>query len=176
VIFRPLAISGAFAIEPEAHADLRGAFTRVFCASEFRAHGLDARVAQTSLSSNRRRGTLRGLHYSAPPSSEAKLVRCVRGSVFDVLLDLRPDAASFRAWVSEELSRDNARAVFIPPGVAHGYLTLEEETDILYQMTEPHDPDTARGVRHDDPAFAVVWPFAPTTISERDRAYPNFEP
>jgi dTDP-4-dehydrorhamnose 3,5-epimerase len=174
MIFRPQVIQGAFVIDAEAHEDERGTFARAFCVAEFRAHGLDPRVAQTSMSSNRRRGTRRGMHYAAPPSTESKLVRCVRGRVFDVLVDLRGQDGGSRPWFSLELSRDNARALFVPPGVAHGFLTLEDETDVLYQMTEPYDAQATRGVRYDDPAFGIVWPFAPTTISERDRTYPDF--
>ncbi len=171
-----LTIAGAFVVEPDVHVDERGSFLRTFCAREFAAAGLDARVAQTSLALNRRAGTLRGLHYVASPSTEAKLVRCVRGRAFDVLVDLRPNEPTFRSWISMELSPDGGQAVFIPPGVAHGYLTLEDETDLLYQMTDPHDPEAARGVRYDDPAFGIAWPFAPTTMCGRDRSYPDTAP
>lgn len=172
MIFRPLRIPGAFAIEMEPAEDARGSFARAFCVAEFIAAGLDPRVAQTSLSSNRQAGTLRGMHYAASPSTEAKLVRCVRGRVFDVLLDLRGGLPSFRSWLSEELSAANGRSVYVPAGVAHGYLTLEDESTILYQMTEPHNPCAARGARFDDPAFGIRWPMAPTAICERDWNYP----
>jgi dTDP-4-dehydrorhamnose 3,5-epimerase len=171
---RPLSIRGAYLLEPEWHRDERGGFTRTFCVSELGAHGIDTRVAQTSLSSSPRAGTLRGMHYAAPTSREAKLVRCVSGGVYDVLLDMRPAEPSFRHWCAEELSRDNARALVIPPGVAHGFLTLDDESDLLYQMSEPYDASAARGVRYDDVAFGIRWPSAPSVISERDRTYPGF--
>jgi dTDP-4-dehydrorhamnose 3,5-epimerase len=174
VNFRPLDIPGAFVLEALPHSDERGTFARAFCADELAAHGLDARVAQASISTNRRRGTLRGMHYTALPSTEAKLVRCVRGSAHDVLLDLRPGSPALRQWVAVPLSRDGGRAVYVPPGVAHGFLTLEDETDILYMMTAPFDPSLARTVRYDDPAFAIRWPFAPVVLSERDHTCPDF--
>jgi len=172
--FRALSISGAYVIESESQRDGRGTFTRTFCASEFGSRGIDTRVAQTSLSSSPRAGTLRGMHYSAASSCEAKLVRCVHGRAYDVLLDMRRSEATFGHWCAEDVSRDNARAIFIPAGVAHGFLTLEDETDILYQMSAPYDPVAARGVRYDDPAFGILWPSDPAVISERDRTYPSF--
>jgi dTDP-4-dehydrorhamnose 3,5-epimerase len=174
MIVRPLAIVGAFALEPEPLVDERGTFTRTFCAAAFLRHGLDARVAQTSIAGNPRCGTLRGLHYAAAPSDETKLVRCVRGSLYDVLLDLRRESASFLVAEARELSAQNALALYVPPGVAHGYITLEDETDVLYQMTEEYDAGTARGVRFDDAAFGIEWPREPVVISDRDRNYPSF--
>jgi dTDP-4-dehydrorhamnose 3,5-epimerase len=176
LIFRPLAISGAFVIDITRQIDGRGSFARTFCSAELEAQGLDARVVQTSLSSNTRAGTLRGMHYAARPSREAKLVRCVRGRVVDALLDLRCHMPTFGKWTLEELSRDNGRALFVPPGVAHGFLTLEDDTDLLYQMTEPYDPALARGVRYNDRAFGIVWPERPLVVSERDRGYPDYVP
>lgn len=141
---------------------------------ELELAGLDARVAQASLSTNTRAGTLRGMHFTASPSQEAKLVRCVRGRVADVLLDLREGLPTFRKWVMLELSRDNGRGAFVPPGVAHGFLTLEDETDVLYQMSAPYDASAARGVRYDDRAFGIAWPSPPRVISDRDRQYQDY--
>jgi dTDP-4-dehydrorhamnose 3,5-epimerase len=158
----------------ERHVDERGSFSRTFCTAELLPFGLDVRVAQASLSSNIRTGTLRGMHYAGGSSKESKLVRCVAGRIVDVLLDLRRDAPTFGRWIIDELSRENGRALFIPPGVAHGFITLEDETDVLYQMSEPYDALSARGIRYDDPAFGIAWPATPTVISDRDRTYPDY--
>jgi dTDP-4-dehydrorhamnose 3,5-epimerase len=174
MIFRETRVAGAMVIEPERRVDDRGAFMRVWCAEEFAAHGLDRRCVQSSLSTNPRRGTLRGLHYSVAPRAEAKVVRCVRGAVYDVLVDLRPGSPTYCAWCAETLTADNGVALYAPEGVAHGFVTLEDGTDMLYQMSETYDPACARGVRWDDPAFGVVWPEAHPIISERDRAYPDY--
>ncbi len=174
MIFREASIAGAFVIEPQRHVDARGSFARVWCAREFEERGLDPRLVQSSLSTNTRSGTLRGMHYSAPPHAESKVVRCVRGAVYDVLLDLRPDSPSFRGWFAETLSADNGFAVYVPEGVAHGFQTLEESSDVLYQMSEFYDPACARGVYWNDPAFGIRWPDARRTISERDDSYPRF--
>jgi dTDP-4-dehydrorhamnose 3,5-epimerase len=173
--FRPLPIDGAFVIDTEPVVDDRGSFARAFSVDEFVARGLDARVAQTSLSSNARAGTLRGMHYAAMPCREAKTIRCVRGRLFDVLVDVRRGSPTCGAWIAEELSSANARAVYAPPGVAHGFLTLEDGTDVLYQMSEPYDPSAARGFRHDDPRVGIVWPACPVVIAPRDAAYDPLE-
>ena len=173
MILTPLPIPGAFAVDSAAHRDARGSFRRTFSAALFAAAGLDARVAETSLAENPVRGTLRGLHYAARPSTEAKLVRCVSGRAFDVLVDVRPRSPTYLGWTSLELSATSGQSVFIPPGVAHGYLTLEEGTSLIYQMTEAYDPGASRGLRFDDPALGIVWPFPPTVICDRDRTYPD---
>ncbi len=170
------AVDGAYLLPPDPIVDERGAFTRAFSARDLEARGLDPRVVQASLSSNTRAGTLRGMHYSAAPSREAKTVRCVRGRVHDVLVDLRPGSRSYCAWVGVELSAANALAVYVPPGVAHGFLTLEDESDLLYLMSEPYDPDAARGVRWDDPTFGIAWPRVPEVMAPRDAAYALFAP
>jgi dTDP-4-dehydrorhamnose 3,5-epimerase len=175
VIFHETAIAGAFVLEPERHVDERGSFARLFCAREFAARGLDARSVQVSISTNVRRGTLRGLHYSVPPHPEAKLVRCVRGAVHDVLVDLRADSPTYLRWFGQVLTAESGTAVFVPERVAHGFLTLEDSSDVLYQMSEFHDPGCARGVRWNDPAFGIEWPDAPSVLSERDRTYPDFD-
>jgi dTDP-4-dehydrorhamnose 3,5-epimerase len=174
VIFRATTIAGAFVLESERHTDDRGSFARVWCARELEAHRLDARMAQCSLSSNTHAGTLRGMHYSVAPHAEAKVVRCVRGAIYDVLVDVRPGSPTFRAWVAEELTADNGLAFYVPEGVAHGFLTLADQSDVLYQMSEFFDPSCARGVRWNDPAFGVRWPSEPRIMADRDRHYPDF--
>lgn len=172
--FVPLGVPGAFLVEIEPHADERGAFARTFCAREFAARGLADRLVQTSLSLNARRGTLRGLHWQAEPHAEAKTVRCVRGRIYDVLVDVRRDSHAFRQHVAVELDADSRNAVYVPPGVAHGFLTLEDDCEVHYAMSEFHAPEAGRGARWDDPAFGVVWPLPVTVVSERDRAWPVF--
>ena len=172
--FRPLGLPGAFAIDLEPHADERGFFARSFCAREFAAAGLDSRLVQASLSWNPRRGTLRGLHWQAEPHAEAKVVRCVRGRIWDVLVDVRPGSLAFRRHHALELSADGREAVYIPPGVAHGFLTLEDGCEVHYQVSQFHAPDAARGARFDDPAFAIPWPAPVMVLSERDRSWPPF--
>jgi dTDP-4-dehydrorhamnose 3,5-epimerase len=174
VRFRPLELPGAFAIELEPQADERGFFARSFCAREFAAAGLDARLVQASLSWSPRRGTLRGLHWQAAPHAEAKVVRCVRGRIWDVLVDVRPESPRFRRHVALELTAEGRGAVYIPAGVAHGFLTLEEGCEVHYQMSELHAPEAARGARYDDPAFALPWPAPVELVSARDLAWPAF--
>jgi dTDP-4-dehydrorhamnose 3,5-epimerase len=174
LIFKETPIAGAFVIEPERLADERGFFARTFCAEEFAKHGLEARVAQCSTSFNRRKGTLRGMHFQRPPHEECKLVRCTAGAVYDVLVDLRPGSATFRQWFGTELTADSGRAVYVPRGLAHGFLTLADDTEVLYQISEFYDPASADGVRWNDPAFGIDWPGQVRVISPRDRSYPDF--
>lgn len=176
MIFRPMKIAGAYAIDPERHLDHRGSFARAWCRREFEAHGLSSKLVQVSISTNRTRGTLRGMHYSVAPHTEAKVVRCVKGAIYDVLLDLRNGSPTYLAWIAAPLSRENGAALFIPEGVAHGFQTLEDESDVLYQMSEFYDPACARGVRWDDPAFGIRWPLEEPILSERDRTYESFGP
>ncbi len=173
--FSATELPGVHVVDLERREDERGYFARTFCAEEFLAHGLDSRVTQASVSFNRRRGTLRGMHYQAAPHEEAKLVRCTRGAIYDVALDLRRNSPAFRRWIAVELSADNARALYVPPGVAHGFQTLADDTDVLYQMSEPYRPECARGARFDDPSFAIGWPLPNPIVNERDRAYPDFD-
>ncbi len=170
--FSPLPIDGAMLIEPEPIRDERGYFARVWCAGEFARQGLDARAAQANLGVNPRRGTLRGLHYQDAPDLEAKLVRCLRGAAYDVIVDLRPASPTFRRWHAVELTADNYRAVHVPPGCAHGYLTLAPDTEIWYQASTAFAEGSARGVRFDDPSLAIAWPIAVEIISARDRTWP----
>lgn len=172
--FNPLPMHQAYTVDIEAISDERGFFARTFCQTEFTALGLIPPVAQCSLSFNPQAGTLRGLHYQQAPHEEAKLVRCTQGSLYDVIIDLRPNSPTFKHWVGIELSARNRRAVYVPPGVAHGFLTLSRECEVLYQISHPFHPQAASGVRWDDPAFAIEWPAAVYVISRRDREYPNF--
>jgi dTDP-4-dehydrorhamnose 3,5-epimerase len=170
--FVATALAGMYVIELERHHDERGGFAREYDAHEFEAHGLDPRIAQSSLSWNTARGTLRGLHYQAAPHLEAKTVRVVAGAIFDVAVDVRAGSPTFGKWVGEELSAANGRALHIPAGYAHGFLTLADATVVQYQMSVAYRPEADRGVRWDDPALAIAWPFAPTCMSARDRALP----
>jgi dTDP-4-dehydrorhamnose 3,5-epimerase len=172
--FTETRVPGVLVVDIEPHGDDRGSFARLQCPDEFSSAGRPFSPVQTSLSRNPLIGTLRGLHHQSAPFAEAKLVRTVRGRIFDVAVDLRPDSSAFRQWVGEELSADNARALFIPEGVAHGFLTLEPDTDVLYQISPKFKPGYEAGVRWDDPAFAISWPARPTLISERDATYPDF--
>ncbi len=168
-------IAGAFLIEIDPIADERGFFARTWCVNELRRHGLQAGLVQCSLSHNRKRGTLRGLHRQVAPHEETKIVRCPRGGIYDVILDLRPDSPTYRRWHGAELSETNHRALYIPGGVAHGFQTLVDDSDVHYQMSEFFHPESARGVRWDDPAFGIAWPIADPIMSQRDRSYPAFE-
>lgn len=170
--FRETPLAGAFVIDPERIEDARGFFARSFCAHEFSAHGLDATLVQCNVSFNRAAGTLRGMHYQAAPHEESKLVRCTRGALYDVIVDLRPASPTYRQWFGERLDEDNRRMLFIPPGFAHGFQTLEDDTEVFYQMSAFFQPDAARGVRHDDPVLGIRWPREPVNVSERDRTYP----
>jgi len=173
--FAETALAGVVLVDLEPHEDERGAFARLHCPEAFAAAGHPFAPVQTSLSRNPRAATLRGLHYQPAPHAEAKLVRAVRGRIFDVALDLRPDSPTYRQWASAELSADNARALLIPEGVAHGFLTLEPATDVLYQISPAFQPGHEAGVRWDDPAFAIAWPAKPALISARDSGYPDYQ-
>ena len=174
--FLPTPLPGVVVVEPEPVTDERGLFARTFCAEEFEAAGLEPEIAQCSLSFNPRRGTLRGLHYQAAPCGEDKLVRCTRGRIWDVALDLRPESPRYLRHFALELSAENRLGLYLPPQVAHGFLTLEEACEVFYQMSVPYVPEAARGVRFDDPAFAIPWPEPVELISPRDRGYPDFHP
>ncbi|MCW3013103.1 MAG: dTDP-4-dehydrorhamnose 3,5-epimerase [Solirubrobacterales bacterium] len=170
-------LAGAFVLELRRLEDERGFFARTFDAELFEQHGLDARVAQCNLSVNRHAGTLRGMHFQTAPHAEAKLVRVVRGAVFDAIIDLRPGSDTFRRWFGVELTEDNDRSLFVPAGFAHGFQTLVDDTEMLYQMSYPFVPGAGSGVRWDDPAFDIAWPQPPAggrVMSERDAQYPDF--
>lgn len=168
-------LSGAHIVELEKISDERGFFARGWCADEFRAAGFDACIAQTNISFSVRAGTMRGMHYQAAPSAEAKVVRCTRGSIFDAIVDLRPDSPTFRSWFGVELTADNHRALFVPKVFAHGFQTLEDDTEVHYLMSSSYDPGAARGLRYDDPVIGIDWPLPVTGISDRDRTWPLLE-
>ncbi len=174
MIFRETSLPGVQIIQVETLPDVRGFFARVWCEHEFDSRGLASRMVQSSVSYNKKRGTLRGLHYQAHPSQEARLVRCVRGATFDAVIDLRPHSPSFLHSVSVTLSADGHDALYVPPGCALGFQTLEDETEVLYQMSTFYTPEYARGFRWDDPAFGLHWPEDERIILERDRTYPDF--
>jgi dTDP-4-dehydrorhamnose 3,5-epimerase len=176
MVFKELPLRGAFVIEIEPREDERGFFARTFCSQEFAAHGLETRISQCSISSNARRGTLRGMHWQADPNGEEKLVRCTRGALYDVIVDLRRDSPARGRWAALELSQDNHRMLYIPKGFAHGFQTLEDNTEVFYQISVAYQPDAARGIRWDDPTIAIDWPdVSERIISERDRNLPLFE-
>lgn len=172
--FVPTPIAGVVRIEAEPHVDDRGLFARLHCPEEFAAAGIDFAPAQTSLSRNPTSGTLRGMHFQAAPHAEAKLVRVTRGRVFDVAVDLRPDSPTYRQWTGAELSAENLVGLYIGEGIAHGFLTLEPDTDVVYEIAPAYRPGHDAGVRWDDPTFGIAWPMAPVLISARDAGYPDF--
>jgi dTDP-4-dehydrorhamnose 3,5-epimerase len=177
VILRQTEIPGVFVVEPEPIADERGFFSRIFDADEFAACGLEIEFPQWSVSYNERSGTLRGMHFQRDPHAEAKLVRCTRGSLYDVVVDLRRDSPTFRRWAAVELSADNRLALYIPKGLAHGFQTLAPATEVVYAMSERFEPSAGDGVRWDDPAFGIEWPEAVQRVmSERDKSWPDFTP
>lgn len=169
--FHTVPLNGAYLIELERLEDERGFFARSFCQDEFRAHGLEPVIAQCNVSFNRKRGTLRGLHYQAEPHAEAKLVRCTRGAIWDVIVDLREGSPTTRKWYATELTADNWRALYIPKGFAHGFQALVDDTEVLYQMSEFYHPESARGVRWDDRALAINWLLPNPIVSKRDQSY-----
>jgi dTDP-4-dehydrorhamnose 3,5-epimerase len=173
--FTPAGLDGVWLVDLEPIEDERGFFARTFCADEFTEHGLDPAVSQCNVSFTRAAGTVRGLHYQVEPAAETKLVRCVRGAIFDVALDIRAESATRHQHVAVELSAANRRALYIPVGFAHGFQTLVDDTEVEYQMGAPYTSGTDRGVRHDDPAFAIAWPLPVSSISDRDRAWPLVE-
>jgi dTDP-4-dehydrorhamnose 3,5-epimerase len=176
MLFTETNLKGAFLIALERREDDRGYFARSFCQEEFAARGLDTRVAQCNVSFNRQKGTLRGMHYQAAPHAEAKLVRCTRGAIYDVILDLRRDSPTFKQHFAAELSVSNAAMLYVPEGFAHGFQTLVEDTEVFYQMSHSYNSESARGVRWDDPAFGISWPAeAHRIVIDRDRNYPLFE-
>jgi len=176
VIFRELELPGAHLIELEPHRDDRGFFARTWCRREFEEAGLETRVAQCNLSYNERRGTLRGMHFQAPPREEVKLVRCVRGALYDVIVDLRTESPTFGEHAAVKLDADRRRTLYVPEGVAHGFQTLEDDTEVHYQMSEFYAPNHGRGYRPDDPAFGIDWPVEPAIVKDRDLEWPDFDP
>lgn len=175
MIFTETKLKGAFIVDVELLADQRGAFARTFCAQEFEQHGLKSTVAQCNLSFNHKAGTIRGMHYQIPPAAETKLVRCTKGAIYDVIVDLRPASPTYRQHIGVELSADNRRALYVPELFAHGYQALTDGAEVVYQVGEFYTPGYERGLRYDDPAFGISWPLSVTVISEKDASWPLFE-
>ena len=175
MIFKETKLKGAYVIEINPIEDERGFFARSFCAKEFKEHGLNQNIAQCNISYNEKKGTLRGVHYQAAPHEEAKLVRCTMGAIYDVIIDLRPDSSTFKKWIGVELTKENRRMLYVPEGFAHGFQTLEDHTEVLYQMSEFHHPEWARGVRWNDPTFGIFWPVNVEIISIGDQQYLDFK-
>ena len=176
MIFTETPLRGAFVIEPEPIEDSRGLFARTWCRREFAARGLETRIAQCSTSFSKRKGTLRGMHYQVPPAAETKIVRCTRGALYDVIIDLRTESTTFTRHFAMVLAADNRKMLYVPVGFAHGFQTLEDDTEVLYQTSEFYAPDHARGVRWNDPMFGIAWPDDERTILDRDQNYPDFRP
>jgi dTDP-4-dehydrorhamnose 3,5-epimerase len=168
-------IPGAWTIDPSPHLDHRGSFYRAWCSEEFAAHGIEFTPLQANIGTSHSRGTVRGLHYQIAPHDEAKLLRCTRGAVFDVVVDLRPGSTTFGRWAAAELSAANGRMLFVPRGCATGYQTLEDDSDVFYMTSALYAPRAARGVRFDDPAIGITWPLPPTAMSDQDRQWPLLE-
>ena len=175
MIFHETKLEGTFEIQLEPRSDERGFFARSWCQKEFEDKRLNHRLVQCSVSFTSRKGTLRGMHYQEPPHAEAKVVRCTRGAIYDVVVDLRPYSQTYKDWVAVVLTAEMRNIVYVPEGCAHGFLTLKDNTEVFYQMSESYHPEYARGVRWNDPAFRIVWPSKVEVISERDQAYPDFE-
>lgn len=175
MIFHETKLPGVFEIQIEAILDERGFFARTWCQQEFEAHRLTGGLVQCSLSFNTRKGTLRGMHYQVAPHTETKLVRCNKGSIYDVVLDLRPQSPTFEDWTALVLTAEKRNMIYVPEGCAHGFLTLVDESEVSYQMSQFWNAESSRGVRWDDPAFRIKWPERVEVISERDRTYPDFK-
>jgi len=167
-------LAGAFLVEPDRNEDERGFFARTWSQREFQERGINADLVECNISFNRKKGTLRGLHYQVAPNAQARLVRCTMAAIFDVIVDLRQHSPTFRQWISVQLSADNRAMLFIPEGVAHGFQTLADDTEVSYQMSRYFAPESSRGVRWDDPAFGIIWPEDTRVINARDRQNPNF--
>ncbi len=174
MLFHETKLKDAYIIEPERIEDERGFFARTWCKQEFEAQGINIDFVQCNISYNKKKTTFRGMHYQVAPHKEAKLVRCTMGAIYDVIIDLRPDSKTHKQWVSVELTSENKKMIYIPMDFAHGFLTLEDNTEVFYQMSEFFDPECARGVRWNDPAFGILWPTAIGIISEKDTQYTNF--
>ena len=174
MIMRPTSLHGAYVIDLEKREDSRGFFARAWCRREFEQHHLVPDLVQANLSYNTMKGTLRGMHYQAEAYGEVKLVRCTRGRLYDVIIDVRPESPSYGRWLGVELTADNRLMLYVPAGFAHGYETLEDDTEALYLVSEYYTPGAERGVRYDDPAFKIVWPLPVTSVSEKDQKWPDF--
>jgi dTDP-4-dehydrorhamnose 3,5-epimerase len=176
MLFTQTELQDSFIVEPERLQDERGFFARTWCEQEFGDRGLDTNLVQCSISFNKKKGTLRGMHLQIPPSAETKLVRCTQGAIYDVIVDLRSHSSTYMQWIAVDLTAENRKALYIPKGFAHGFQTLEDNTEIFYQMSDFYRPDFARGFRWNDPNFKIYWPELVTIMSERDREYEDFVP
>ena len=174
MIFKETKLKGAFVIEPERFCDSRGFFARTFCQREFIQHGLNPRVVQCNVSFNKKKGTLRGMHHQIAPHQEVKLVRCTAGAIYDVIIDLRPNSLTFKKWLAVELTAENRKIVYIPEGFSHGFMTLTDDTEVFYQMSQFYAPESSVGIRWNDPFFGVIWPGEVAVVSDRDKNYPDF--
>ena len=168
-------LKGAFVITPERIKDERGFFARTFCRHEFEEHGLNSGLVQCNISVNKKKGTLRGMHYQVDPYAEVKILRCTTGAIYDVIVDLRPESPTFRQWFAAELSEKNHKMLYVPEGFAHGYQTLEQQTEVFYQVSAFYHPASERGIRWDDPAFGIEWPLPACVVSKKDAAHPDWE-
>ena len=174
--FNQTSLAGAYTIELDRIGDDRGFFARFFCVDEFSGEGLISNFVQINNSLTKNRGTLRGMHYQLPPAAEVKVVRCIKGSLFDVILDLRPDSATFGQWFGDTLSAENRRMMYVPEGFAHGFVTLEDNTEAFYLVSKAYAPEQERGIRYNDPEFGIEWPIKPVEISGKDENWPDFDP
>lgn len=174
MIFTETRLKGSYIVDLNPIEDERGFFARSWCRKEFESHGLNSDIAQCNLSFNHRKGTIRGMHFQVEPYREVKLVKCTRGAIFDVIIDLRTDSGTFKSWIGVELSSENRRMLYVPKGFAHGYQALEENTEVFYQVSQFYQPQVERGYRWNDPAFLIKWPLDVTCISSKDSSYPDF--
>lgn len=176
MIFQEIRLPGAYIIDVEKREDQRGFFARSWCQREFEEQGLVARIVQANIAYNRQRGTLRGMHYQYAPHAETKLIRCTRGAIYDVIIDLRPDSPTYCQWFGVELTAANYRMLYVPEGFAHGYLTLVDDVEVIYQVSQFYTPGAEGGIRYDDPAFGIQWPVEVSLISDKDRTWADFQP
>lgn len=174
MIFTDTELKGAYILDLEKQGDGRGFFARAWCQNEFLTHGLNPKLVQANLSSSPAKATLRGIHYQVAPYGETKLVRCTKGAIYDVIIDLRPDSPTYKRWLGVELAADNYKMLYVPEAFAHGYQTLEDHTEVFYQVSQFYTPRAERGVRYDDPAFGIEWPLVPQVISDKDLHWPDY--
>jgi len=172
MVFKETKLQGAYVISLEPLIDERGFFARTFCQEEFKKHNLNTTIAQANISYNKTKGTLRGLHMQLPPNEESKLIKCIRGAIYDVIVDLRKNSSTFKQWIGVELNADNHQMLYVPEGFAHGFITLENNTEVTYQMNQFYKSGSEKGFRFNDPAFDIIWPMQPKVISERDKNFP----
>lgn len=175
MIFNSTPLQGAYTIDLEKRGDDRGFFARLFCENEFASVSLETHFVQINNSSSAKRGTLRGMHYQLPPAAEVKVVRCIKGALYDVIVDLRPDSPTFKQWFGAELSAENRRMMYVPRGFAHGFITLQDDTEAFYLVSSFYSPENERGLRFNDPAIGIQWPLAPTEISDKDKRWPDLD-